>query len=232
MRRFLARVLSLAAALCCAMTAAASGAELGSRTLSLFNAKAQRVDDTVIFTKWNRTVTRHNFQISTHVDPCGTPKNESCFLDAWRESLIGMEKQPKRAQLELVNKHLNASPYVLDIATWSTADYWETPLEFLMFSGDCEDYAIAKFFSLLRLGFSNEQMQIVIVQDQNLRVPHAILAVTLDGANYILDNQIPQVVRDTLIHHYTPMYGLNLASWWRFSGKSNALTPDSIAPKP
>jgi len=232
MTRFPVRALLAAAALSCAMTGSALAADSRSRTISLLDTKAQRVDDTIMFAKWTRAVMRHNFQIASHVDPCGTPRNESCFLGEWRESLVRMEKQPKSAQLQLVNKYLNASPYVLDIATWGIADYWETPLEFLMFSGDCEDYAIAKFFSLLRLGFSNDQMQIVIVQDQNLKVPHAILAVTLDGVNYILDNQISQVVPDTLIHHYTPMYGVNLTSWWRFSGKSNALRPDAIAPKP
>ena len=210
---------------------AAAGSDPSPRSMVLLDSRAQRVNDTVIFTKWTRTVARHNLQMAMHTEPCGKPRNETCFLDEWRESLRRMEKQAKRTQIESVNRYLNASPYVPDIVNWGIADYWETPLEFLMFAGDCEDYAIAKFFSLLRLGFTNDQMQIVILQDQNLKVPHAILAVTLEGTNYILDNQISQVVPDTLIHHYTPMYGVNLTSWWRFSGRSNALTPEAIAPR-
>jgi len=224
------RTTLLAAAILLALIPAATGSDLPPRTMALLNSKALRVNDTIIFTKWTRAVTRHNLQVSMHTEPCATPRNETCYLDEWRDVLQRLEKLPKRAQIDAINKHMNASPYVLDIVNWGITDYWETPLEFLMFAGDCEDFAIAKFFSLLRLGFSNDEMQIVIVQDQNLRVPHAVLAVTLDGTNYILDNQIPQVVPDTLIHHYTPYYGVNLTSWWRFSGKSNALTPDAIAP--
>ncbi|MCZ8076649.1 MAG: transglutaminase-like cysteine peptidase, partial [Paucibacter sp.] len=49
-----------------------------------------------------------------------------------------------------VNKHL---VFRDDSEVWGRIDYWATPLESLdKGRGDCEDYAIAKYFSLLNAG--------------------------------------------------------------------------------
>ena len=57
-------------------------------------------------------------------------------------------------------------------------------------------------------------MRIVIVQDLNLKVAHAILAVYVDGTIKILDNQIKQVVDAETIRHYRPIYSVNEDAWW------------------
>ena len=57
-------------------------------------------------------------------------------------------------------------------------------------------------------------MRIVIVQDLNLKVAHAVLAVYLDDTIKILDNQIKQVVEAGTIRHYRPIYSVNEESWW------------------
>ena len=66
-------------------------------------------------------------------------------------------------------------------------------------------------------------MRLVILQDENLNVAHAILAVRLDDQNFILDNQVDAVLPDTQILHYRPVYSINESAWWlhrvrRFSG--------------
>ena len=44
-------------------------------------------------------------------------------------------------------------------------DYWETPVEALWKgAGDCEDYAIAKYFSLRHLGVSSDKLRITYVK--------------------------------------------------------------------
>ena len=80
-----------------------------------------------------------------------------------------------------------------DPVNWGQKDYWATPLEFMAKFGDCEDYAIAKFMSLRRLGWKTSKC-VVAVKDLNLKVGHAILVVYLDDKVYVLDNQIKQVI--------------------------------------
>ena len=58
------------------------------------------------------------------------------------------------------------------------------------------------------------QMRLVILQDENLRAAHAILAVRLDDVYMILDNQVDAVLPDTQILHYRPVYSLNESGWW------------------
>ena len=64
-------------------------------------------------------------------------------------------------------------------------------------SGDCEDYAIAKFFALRQLGFGAEQMRIVILWDEIRGIGHAVLAVY-------------QKVRDAVGAHYPVLIKLSV----------------------
>ena len=64
------------------------------------------------------------------------------------------------------------------------------------------------------LGMDHDVLRIVVLQDLNLRVPHAILVAYVDGKPYVLDNQIPQVVSADVIHHYRPFYSINETNWW------------------
>jgi len=120
-------------------------------------------------------------------------------------------------KLNAVNRNINKHKYVTDLANWGVEDYWETPKEFSLKDGDCEDFAIAKFKSLLYLGFSNEDMRIVVLQDLNLNIAHAVLAVYVNGEPYILDNQAEQVIPADEIKHYMPIYSINETTWWRHS---------------
>jgi predicted transglutaminase-like cysteine proteinase len=117
-------------------------------------------------------------------------------------------------QLRQVNARLNGVRYVTDPVNWGLDDYWSTLAQFLRRDGDCEDYAIAKYMLLKQLGVPVADMRVVIVMDQNLNIPHAILAVRAGAATYILDNQISSIVLDSSIHHYKPYYSINEQAWW------------------
>ena len=93
-------------------------------------------------------------------------------------------------------------------------DYWATPSQFLTRNGDCEDYAITKYFSLRQLGFSADSMRIVVLQDLNLNTAHAILIVYMGKKALVLDNQVATVVDATSILHYQPIYSINEKHWW------------------
>ena len=79
-------------------------------------------------------------------------------IDAWQRLLATQQQVPELEQLKAVNLFFNKQMrYVEDIDLWRQVDYWETPVEGLWKgAGDCEDYAIAKYFSLRHLGVSSD----------------------------------------------------------------------------
>jgi len=111
---------------------------------------------------------------------------------------------------------MNRRDYVKDLVNWGQPDYWQTPMEFFQRNGDCEDFAIAKFFTLLYAGLRNEMMKIVIVDDMNLGIPHAVFAIDTEDGILILDNQIKAVVPADRIYHYRAIYALDLSGAWVF----------------
>ena len=113
-----------------------------------------------------------------------------------------------------VNKFMNRAPYVVDKMNWGVKDYWSTPGQFFAKYGDCEDYAIVKFLSLRALGIPSKSMSIVVVQDLNLKIAHAVLAIYVKGKVLVLDNQIKKVVESKTIRHYRPIFSLNEEGWW------------------
>jgi predicted transglutaminase-like cysteine proteinase len=137
-----------------------------------------------------------------------------CGANDWRTLIAGLRGQSRAAKIQAVNAFINRAAYVTDPVNYGLPDYWATPLQFFAQDGDCEDYAIAKFITLTRLGFSDDDMRIVVVDDTNLGVPHAVLVVYLDGQAIVLDNQVPQVIPADLIHHYRPIYSINQSAWW------------------
>ena len=81
-------------------------------------------------------------------------------------------------------------------------------------SGDCEDYAIAKFFALRHLGFDNDSMRVVILWDQIRNIGHAVLAVYDGPQILILDNLNRMIVSHARYRHYIPQYSMNETTRW------------------
>lgn len=182
--------------------------------IGLFGTRETRSSEFGPFPKWMGVLGRepgHREKMKTTCS--GTPR--SCLYDRWMQMVDRARGLRLGEQLARINREVNASPYILDIVNWGKEDYWETPFEFFVKNGDCEDYAIAKYMTLKRLGVAPEKMRIVVLQDTNLRLLHSVLVVTDGGKNYILDNQIQQVVKDSSIHHYVPIYSINEFSWWQ-----------------
>jgi predicted transglutaminase-like cysteine proteinase len=140
-----------------------------------------------------------------------------CAPKAWTDFLATAQELDARAQLDAVNRWANAHPHVEDSTNWGVPDYWETPGEFIARGGDCEDFAIAKYFSLLRLGFSQHDLRIVIVSDSQTRSFHAVLAARIADATWILDDQNPDVTIFDAQPRYTPIYSLGDQGWWLHS---------------
>jgi predicted transglutaminase-like cysteine proteinase len=180
----------------------------------LFGSREVRNANLVPFQKWTNMLVREFGERPVYDGPCTARRFNRCHLQEWRALLRTQAGRAAPDQLAAVNEFMNRAPYVTDLVNYGVPDYWATPLEFLSKDGDCEDYAIAKYFSLKALGVPGDQMRIVVVDDLNLKIPHAILVVYLDGRALILDNQIPTVVPADRIRHYRPIYSINEQSWW------------------
>lgn len=166
------------------------------------------------FPKWTGMLARHIAERVTANDDCMKPPITLCVWREWQDFIRSQRGMPLRQQLDNVNTFMNRHPYVIDLINWGVEDYWATPGEFLRKDGDCEDYAIAKFFTLRQLGYDDLDVRVVVVQDLNLKIAHAVLVVHAEGKVWILDNQIKQVVEETTIRHYRPIYSVSERSWW------------------
>lgn len=164
--------------------------------------------------KWTQMRRRHEPERTVMRQPCEPSTDRTCQLYDWWRFLQGLDGSNPRRQIDEINAIMNTVPYVEDIRNYLISDYWATPGEFFNRNGDCEDYAIAKFMSLRLLGFSNEQMRLVVLQDENLGIPHAVLIVYLNGEALLLDNQISQVIPASAVAHYRPYYSLNEQNVW------------------
>ena len=145
------------------------------------------------FPQWLRVIERH-LRDDLQDGDCSSRVINRCHLAEWRRFIDQTRALPVREQLKAVNRYANSKDYVLDLGNYGVEDYWAIPREFLYNGGDCEDYAITKFFSLRWLGLPAEELRLVIVQDTNLRVPHAVLAVSRGADIYILDSQVQAVL--------------------------------------
>jgi predicted transglutaminase-like cysteine proteinase len=134
------------------------------------------------------------------------------------QTLVERQRQaPAEDQLERVNRFFNAVPYDSDWALWGAEDYWATPVEMLGTQGaDCEDYAIAKYFTLLELGMPAHKLRITYVKSLALNQAHMVLAyyATPDGEPVILDNLTDEIQAAGKRADLLPVYSFNGENLW------------------
>ena len=120
-----------------------------------------------------------------------------------------------------------------DIEVWGESDHWASPLELLARGeGDCEDFAIAKYFSLLALGIPRSQLRLVYVKARLAEAPgssqaHMVLAhFASPGAEpSILDNLATGVLPAVRRNDLTPVFSFNADGMWLGLGTQPAGDP-------
>lgn len=193
------------------------GAAMATPKSYFSDLSAKRSSDITPFTKWTGMVTRYHKSSGISDSECGKTRFHPCSVKDWHALLANAQSKPLRQKLEIVNEWSNTHPYIEDMMNWGMEDYWETPYEFMAISGDCEDYAISKYYSLRALGIPSDRLRIIVVQDLNLGgIIHAILGVYDKDSLFILDNQIKQVTPALKIFHYRPVYAINEDAWWSY----------------
>jgi predicted transglutaminase-like cysteine proteinase len=148
---------------------------------------------------------------------------------AWQTMVRNQAGRVPLDQLDTINRFLNGWRYKEDTVNYGRPDYWATPLEFFLRSGDCEDYAIAKYVTLRQLGFAAEQLRLVVVHDTMRELAHAVLAVYLDDQVYILDNLTRMVLPQEQVTHYIPYYSINETTRWAHVTPARTLASSSAS---
>ncbi len=141
-------------------------------------------------------------------------------LTGWRELMNNPRNRAisERQKLEMVNDFMNRTPFKTDQEHWGKIDYWATPMEFLSTNaGDCEDFSIAKYFTLRAMGVADEKLQITYVKE--IRVyneAHMVLAyfATPDAEPLILDNINKTIQPASNRNDLIPVYSFNGSGLW------------------
>ncbi len=135
------------------------------------------------------------------------------------------------AQLQAVNLFFNLKiAYKEDIDNWGQTDYWASPLESLdKGAGDCEDYAIAKYFTLVALGVPHARLRMVYVRAAtpgapNGYVAHMVLAwyARPDAEPLVLDNLVADIRKSSARPDLTPVFSFNAEGLWQGVGSIRA----------
>ena len=134
-------------------------------------------------------------------------------LSNWQQLLQNGTELNEPAKLEAVNHLINGSiAYVSDQQAWGQDDYWATPEETLKLGqGDCEDYVIAKYFGLLKLGVPVERLRLTYVKALSRNSAHMVLAyyASPNAQPLILDNLNSQVLPAAARRDLLPVYSFN-----------------------
>ncbi len=122
-------------------------------------------------------------------------------LESYYEFLNKIRTKPVEEQLRGINSFFNRFLYKKDIHNWNKSEYWANIREFIgTGAGDCEDYAIAKYFTLLQLGIPPKKLKIsyskLMDKRYNKMIPHMVLSY-FDEAYaepLILDNTVKEII--------------------------------------
>jgi predicted transglutaminase-like cysteine proteinase len=149
-----------------------------------------------------------------------------------QQVLVQIASWDDGARLEAVNNHFNrAVAYADDDLVWDQTDYWASPLELLAGGeGDCEDFAIAKYFALVAAGVPVARLRLVYARAQlpagggrpARAQAHMVLAYYGREADepQILDNLVADIRPASRRPDLTPVFSFNTDGLWQGPGKA------------
>jgi len=138
-------------------------------------------------------------------------------LREWQELVDENQNESEEDKLEIVNNFFNRVRFVDDIIHWRKKDYWATPIELLATdAGDCEDYSIAKYFTLKALGVPENKLYITYVKAIRLNQAHMVLTYFEKPKSIpvVLDNINKRILPATKRKDLVPIYSFNGDGLW------------------
>ena len=139
-------------------------------------------------------------------------------VEAWQALMLEGKDLTDHEKLTVVNDFFNSNVlFVDDILLWNQEDYWATPIEMLSIgAGDCEDYSIAKYFTLKQLGVDEDKLRITYVKATNLNQAHMVLTYfeNRHAIPLVLDNLINEIKSANRRQDLIPVYSFNGTGLW------------------
>ena len=150
----------------------------------------------------------------------------------WQHTLDEARSAGEREKLRRVNDFFNQRiAFDDDRSVWGQGDYWATPIETMgQGRGDCEDFSIAKYYSLLDLGIPVGKLRLVYVKaaqsgpSGTFLVAHMVLAyyATPNADPLVLDNLNPQILPASRRSDLSPIFSFNGAGLWQGTGNQSS----------
>ncbi len=124
---------------------------------------------------------------------------------AWHRLLEDTQLQAEVDQVKKVNDFFNKHiRFDDDSAHWKKSDYWATLLETLgTGAGDCEDYTIAKYMTLVKLGIPTNRLRLIYVKAQIGGPSSHVFQAHMVMGYYPQPNAVPLIL-DSLITNIEP----------------------------
>ena len=139
-------------------------------------------------------------------------------IQEWQQLLDQSQHLSDTEKLDAVNRFFNRKlSFQDDIDTWRVKDYWATPVEALYKgAADCEDFAIAKYFSLRQLGIATDKLRITYVKALTLNQAHMVLTYYAHphADPLVLDNLINIIKPAGERTDLAPVYAFNAEGVW------------------
>lgn len=135
----------------------------------------------------------------------------------WYQLINDYDNARPLDKLELVNNFFNQMAFVNDSELWGQEDYWATPLQMLSTNGgDCEDFSIAKYFTLRKMGIPEEHMRLTYVKALQLDQAHMVLTYypTPESEPLVLDNLVTDIRPSSERTDLLPVYSFNGNGLW------------------
>lgn len=146
----------------------------------------------------------------------------------WQRTLAEGRSAPETDKLKRINDFFNRRvAFDDDMSVWGQNDYWATPTETIgQGRGDCEDFSIAKYYSLIELGIPINKLRLVYVKARQtgpagtFLVAHMVLAyyATPNADPLVLDNLNTQILPASRRSDLSPIFSFNSAGLWQGTG--------------
>ena len=136
---------------------------------------------------------------------------------AWKKLIVNHRGQGVQLQLSKTNDFFNQFYFQSDLELTGEADYWKSPDELIVDGGgDCEDFAIAKYFTLLAMGVPMDRLRITYVKAIRINQAHMVLTYYSkpNAEPLILDNLESKILPASKRPDLYPIYSFNGESLW------------------
>lgn len=152
-------------------------------------------------------------------------------LIEWQNLINDNKNDGELHKLRVVTDFFRQLDSVSDEEMWHQVNYWATPVEFIgKGGGDCEDFAIAKYFTLKAMGVPVSKMRLIYVTSTKLKQPHMVLGYyeAPDADPLVLDNTTKWILYGSERPDLKPVYSFNGVSVWYVKGDGSQKKVTSV----